>query len=203
MSALAALGLLGAWLACAPRTVAVEGASPRPDPRYGRVHVEQTRELKLYDQLETQLILRATWRGEAQRRAAVAELAWRGSMTTDEQATLLQAELAELAAAHEVVFASMFSSSAGTPDPPIFGDALDSPWRLRLDVDGQPCPLLSVDQVDDPSAAQALLYPQLNAWSQLWIARFDRSCGSAGTARLVVSGSGGSGALTWALPPAG
>jgi hypothetical protein len=81
-----------------------------------------------------------------------------------------------------------------------FGAGPDSPWRLRLQVDGQTCALLDVVALEpEDDAALRVLYPQANAWSDLWQARFDAACGQAGTATLTVSGAMGAGTLTWTL----
>lgn len=183
-------------LACAG-TTPVPHAAAAPEPAYERVHRAWTRELKLYEDLETRLILRATLRAEAQRRAEVAELSWRAALPTDESTSMLQQSLDEGQGRHEVVFAAM----RGAPALRSFGSDADAAWQVRLEVDGRACDLQSVERIDEPTASQQRLYPQANAWADLWVARFDAgSCGRTGAAVFTVSGAGGAGAVQWELP---
>ncbi|MCK6507444.1 hypothetical protein L6R53_29445 [Myxococcota bacterium] len=182
--------LAGGALAGPAREVAA------PDPPYRRVHRAWTRELRLYGELETRMLLRATWVGPTVREAGQRQLAWAAASTPAElEAALARAEQADQGS-HPVVFASM------RVDPALadFGAGPDSPWRLRLQVEGRDCALIDVAPLDpDQDAALRVLYPQANAWSDLWRARFDAACGQAGTATLTVSGAMGAGTLTWTL----
>jgi|GEM_PF-2310977 len=187
-----------ALVGCAVHTVPARPVD-RPQPSYVHTHDAWTRQLRLYRQLQTRLVLRATWLGPEERRAGAQELAWRADLSPEEYQALDQAAVRDAAASHELAIASMRIDPA---DRDLGGDP-DSPWRLRLDIDGTPCPLLSITRVDQPTAVQRLLYPQLNAWADLWLARFDPACGSTGTATLTVSGAYGAGQVQWELPPAG
>lgn len=182
--------LAGAALAGPAREVAA------PDPPYRRQHRAWTRELRLYGELETRLLLRATWVAPSLREAGQRHLAWAAASTRAE----LEASLARAGQApgeHHIVFASM------RVDPALatFGAQEDSPWRLRLEVQGQDCALLDVVALEpEDDATLRILYPQANAWSDLWQARFDAACGQTGAATLTVSGAMGAGTLTWDLP---
>lgn len=194
--------LLLACAGCASRA-----APPRPvaapDPAYARVHHDWTRELKLYGELETKLLLRATWVGPQVRRAAIQHVAWRAALSVEEHETMQAATMQAGSEAHEIIFASMRTDTPAGFGAATFGGEADSPWRLRLQVDEEPCALLSVEELEDPDPVLHVLYPQQNAWSDLWRARFDPTCGQQGTATLVVSGPQGAGQVTWELAPAG
>lgn len=164
---------------------------------YRKVHQEGTRELKLYRQLETRLLLRATWLDLPWRRAAVELLARQAALSEPERAALLAQELARAEERYEVVFAAMRTE----PELREFGGGPDSPWRVRLDVAGQPCELLAITRIEEPSPSEALLFPQGNAWADLWRAEWSKACGAEGTATLTVSSAAVSGAVTWPLLP--
>ena len=69
-------------------------------------------------------------------------------------------------------------------------------WSLHLYADGALMQGLSVEQLDEDDPDLALLYPELNRWSSIWEARFERG-GDARRLSLDVASARGQGAITW------
>jgi hypothetical protein len=61
-----------------------------------------------------------------------------------------------------------------------------------------PSGLISLASYRERSELQVLLYPQLNRWSRVYDARFDRF-GQPSTLTMVVSGALGQGELRWEM----
>jgi hypothetical protein len=180
-------------LACvAHQAVATRGVD-EPDPPYGKVHDRETRELRLYGQLETELVLRATLLTADVRRAGALDLAYRGAMTAPEAEAFVARAEAEAADHWEVVFTSM----RGHKDARDFGVTENDPWRVRLQVGDTICTPIAVERIGKPSAAQRVLYPQVSDWSDLWTARFQKDCGTAGPVTFSVAGPRASGEVRW------
>jgi hypothetical protein len=177
-AAMLSLGLLGA--AFAPETrAAIDEQS--------RAWREATKELRLYDRLETRLILRATLHTDDYVRAQDALLGLLQSTRPWEP----PGELPEW----QVVFAAYVP-------PPSRADDFDvepgATWTVQLLADGQPLGPVSLASYRERSELQILLYPQLNRWSRVYDARFDRS-GQPSTLTMVVSGALGQGELRWEI----
>lgn len=181
-------------LGCSSRRP-VSGAAPAaPDRPWARVHQDWTRSLKLYDGLENALLVEATLWDQPLREAWADEVAWRRALSAGDALALMQAAQAEAGAAHEVVFAAQRMESVSRE----FGLTDADPWRVALSVNGRPCAGQSIERLD-PSPSDAQRWLVVNAWSDLWIARFATDCGTSGEVTLAVTGLQGRGELAWRL----
>jgi hypothetical protein len=167
-------------------------AAPSPRRTYLRAHRSWTRELVLYWDGSTALLLRATLL-EPAFRAALAE----------ERRRLLDVDEADHAAFLERMRADgeqyvefVFAADSAFPEAEKFGPG-DDRWNLRCLADGAALELSAVDQVRRPSPLHRALYDQHNQWSELWIARFTRSVGRPAWVELHVGGGYGNGACHW------
>lgn len=167
------------------------------EPRivYEFVHERWTRELHLHKQFETQVVVKAT--------LVTQDLAEAQALTVSrarfEDAAQFDArrELAvQEAGAHWVV---VFAANA---PPPRYADtfALDdsADWQIHLEADGRRVDPVDLERVWEPTADQELLYLQLDRWSKLWKARFERPS-DADRVDLLVVGPYGHGKMTWLL----
>lgn len=179
------LGLL-AWPATA-------GATPARRA-YLKVHRAWTRELLLYWEGHTALVLRAT----------LLEPAFR-EVLAEERRRLLGADDAGHAAFRErmqrdgerfVEF--VFAADSGYPTAERFGPG-DDRWNLACAADGADQALSAVDRVRDPSPLHVALYPQTDVWSKLWIARFERTVPAPRRIELRIGGGFGHGVCSWEL----
>ncbi|NCG18463.1 MAG: hypothetical protein GWP91_05565 [Rhodobacterales bacterium] len=93
---------------------------------------------------------------------------------------------------HEIVFAA----DSSEPNAKRFGNAEDR-WNLKLNVGNQPVTLLQVEEIKRPTTVHQALYPQLNIWSDLWIARFERDSAQPGAVTLSVGSGYGNGEVRW------
>ncbi|MCK6514701.1 hypothetical protein L6R46_06570 [Myxococcota bacterium] len=177
-AALASLGLIAA--AFSPETRAALDEQ-------SRAWREATKELRLYDRLETRLILRATLHTDEYVRAQDALLGLLQSTSPWEP----WGDSPEW----QVVFAAYVP-------PPSRADDFDfepgATWTFQLLADGQPLGPVSLASYRERSELQVLLYPQLNRWSRVYDARFDRF-GQPSTLTMVVSGALGQGELRWEM----
>jgi hypothetical protein len=146
-----------------------------------------TEELRLYDRLETRLILRATLHTDDFVRAQ------------DDLLGLLQTASPWPAAGDapewQVVFAAYVPPPSRADD---FAFEPGATWTVQLLADGQPLTPISLESSRERSELQILLYPQLNRWSRVYDARFARS-GQPSTLTMVVSGALGQGELRWEM----
>jgi hypothetical protein len=164
-----------------------------PDPPYEKVHDRATRELRLYQHFDTQLVVWATLLTEDVRTAGARDLAYRGAMEAAEAEALVARSVAEGTGAWEVIFAAMWSHDEAKD----FGSSADDPWHVRLLVDERACTPTNVEPIVRPTAAERVLYSQVNDWSDLWRARFDQDCGSTGDVVFSVAGPYASGEVSW------
>ncbi|MEQ1502105.1 MAG: hypothetical protein ABMB14_07730 [Myxococcota bacterium] len=178
--------LLGAAAALAVLT----GASPRRT--YLKAHRVYTRELVLYRDFRTALLLRATLLEPAFRATLAAERR-RLVAPSDENHAAFVARMAEDGAKYtEVVFAA--DSSYDNADR--FGPG-DDRWNLRLIADGVEQELLAVERVREPSPLHEALYVQADIWGELWIARFGRTVAAPDSVELIVGSGYGNGSVRW------
>lgn len=181
-----------AWLlACAAHQPVSTRETARPD--YPAAYQAWTRELALYENFETELLLRATLMARPFDEALAAELAWRGGWPQEELAARWAEDQAREAESHDLLVAVTKTAEGHLK----LGTAPEADWRLRLLVDGRPCAPLELDQVDDPPQSMRVMFPSANAWADVWEARFATDCGRQGTFSLIVSGPSGSGEITW------
>jgi hypothetical protein len=168
------------------------GAGPRRT--YRRAHRDYTRELRLYREFSTALLLRATLLEPTFRDALAAERKRLLDPTDGNHATFLGRMASDGAAYHEIVF----TADSALPDGETFGPG-DDAWNIRLEVDGADAELLAVERVRDPTPLHRALYEQHTKWSELWIARFRRVSERPGEVRLHVGSGYGHGEVVWQL----
>lgn len=164
-----------------------------PSRSYKRVFKQHTEELTIHQGFATALILRGTLL-TPRFRTEYADARRVLTGTTDtEHADFARRSGEDAAAYHEVVF-----STDSPMDVDSFGTT-DDGWILRLEADGQPQSLVTVYEVDKPTSVQRALFPHLNIWSELWVARFARTVESPRLVELHVGSGFGNGTLHWDL----
>lgn len=165
-------------------------ASPRR--MYQKDLAEWTEELKLYRTFDTALIMRATYLDAPMRQALAEERRRLVNPDADNHAAFLARMDADQAAYHDVVF------SASTPLPAArrFGES-DTGWVIWLEADGTREKLVSVEHIRQPTALHLELYDHMTKWSELWIARFERTVQDPDTVVLHVGSGYGNGDLVW------
>lgn len=175
-------------LALVALVVLLGAASPRK--RYLNVYEAWTRELFVYWDVETALILRATYLSDEMREAIADERA--RLLGTSDGPEYEQRLDSDGAAYHEVVF----SADSGLPSADKFGTS-DDGWIIELRADGTLEPLVTAYRVRKPNPLQRALYPHYNLWSDLWIARFQRTVTSPRRVELHVGSGYGNGKVVW------
>jgi hypothetical protein len=166
------------------------GATPRRE--YLSLYQDQTRHLVIHKQFETALNLRATFLNDAMRERIAEERRRLLNPTSEDHAGFVQRLRDDGAAYHEIVF----SADSGLDEDPRFGNS-DNGWAIRLEADGVEQTLVTVYRVAKPNPLQRELYPHLNLWSDLWIARFERITRDPQVVNLHFGSGYGNGALRW------
>lgn len=167
------------------------------EPRivYEFVHERHTQELHLTRQFETQVVVKASLVTEELAEAQALTVSRARFEDSAQYHQRLDAALAEAAGHWVVVFA------ANAP-PPRYADtfALDdsADWQIHLEADGRRLAPVDLERVWEPTADQDLLYLQLDRWSKLWRARFERPS-DADRVDLLVVGPYGHGKMTWQI----
>lgn len=167
-------------------------ASPRR--LYLQAHRRWTRELLLYWEGSTALVLRATLLEPAFRTALATERRRLLGADDADHAAFLERMRADGEAFVEVVFAA----DSAFPEAERFGPG-DDRWNLRCAADDADQELVAVDVVRRPSPLHQALYAQHDQWSDLWIARFARTVPSPRRVELAVGGGYGNGRCVWEL----
>ncbi len=173
-----------------------------PDPlidegamRYEFAHERWTRELHIVRQFETQVIVKAT--------LLTPELAHAQALTIsrlrfEDEGTYG----ARLAAAQTQANSEWVVVFAANAPPPRYADtfALDdsADWQLHLEADGRRVEPIELERVWEPTADETMIYTQLDRWSKLWRARFEKPA-DANEVDLLVVGPYGNGKITWTL----
>jgi hypothetical protein len=165
-----------------------------PRRAYRTAHRDHTRELRLYRDFSTALLLRATLLTPGFREALALERRRLLDPTEANHAEFVARMQHDGAAYHEVVF----TADSALPDGELFGPG-DDAWNIRLEVDSQQAELLAVEHVRDPTPLHRGLYLQHTRWSQLWIARFRRVTEAPRTVTLHVGSGYGHGEVVWDL----
>lgn len=182
--------MIALWVAVA----AAPAVAASPRRVYLREHREWTRELVLYRDFSTALLLRATLLEPELRVALSAERQRLVNPSAADHAEFVARMERDAAAYHDVVFAADSSYENAQK----FGNT-DDRWNLRLLVDGTEATLVSVERVRNPSPLHDALYVQHDIWSELWIARFDRVSEHPQRVELIVGSGYGNGAVDWQL----
>ncbi|MCA9492591.1 MAG: hypothetical protein KC621_21810, partial [Myxococcales bacterium] len=170
------------------------GASERKT--YLRAHREWTRKLVLYHDFGTALMMRATLLEPAFRTLLAHERRRLLDPSEENHQAFVERMERDGAAYVEIVFAA----DSGFDNGHRFGPG-DDRWNLRCEADGVDQPLVAVEQVRKPSPLHDTLYVQHDQWSELWIARFERTVPSPRSVVLHVGGGYGNGTCTWDLHP--
>lgn len=174
------------------------GCAPLPPPQglpqadnYATAHAEATVELRIVQHFETRLLMRATLIDEDVARAQALALAH----AHRDNASAYDARLIEITENARASWGVVFAA-----DDPAGREAFsldeEQGWSLHLYEDGAPLEGLSLEKLDEDDTDLALLYPQLNRWSTLWEARFERR-GDGRQLTLDVASARGQGAITW------
>jgi len=168
-------------------------AAGTPWHAYHRAWQAETRDLKLYRGFGTALLLTGTLLTPDFRSDLAAERARLLDSPPEDVATFAKRMKEDGAKWHEVVFAAESPLQEG---PLVFGSS-DAGWQVRLTADGQAEKLVAVEQVDDPTPLHEALYPQIDQWSSVWIARFERTVADPDTVVFEVASGFGHGRLVW------
>jgi hypothetical protein len=168
------------------------GISPRR--AYLKEHRAWTRELTLYNDFSTALVMRATLLEPAFRDVIASERHRLVNPSAENHAAFVARMAEDGRLYHEVVYAA----DSAFENAEKFGPG-DDRWNVRLVADGVEETLVAIDRVRNPSALHDALYVQTDIWSQLWIARFTRTVQSPAEVRMIVGGGYGNGELRWEL----
>ena len=172
------------------------GASPRK--QYQRDIDESTRKLVIYRGFQTALMMRATYL-DGQTRETIAEERKRLLQPADDNhMRFVDRMSSDNRLYHEVVFAA---DSGLEDDTATFGDT-DASWMIRFFADGREEPLVTVEKVRRPTPLHKAIYPHLNRWSDLWIARFERTVTDPSRVSFSVGSGWGHGKVEWSPSPA-
>lgn len=192
--------MIGPWrhLATTALVVAALGSvAAKPRKAYEAVYDAHTRHLVVYRGFETALNLRGTLLDGPMRDALTAERKRLLNPSDANHAEFDGRMDRDGAAWHEVVF----SADIPVDDLGTFGDT-DATWNLRLIADGTEEKLVQVERIRRPSPLHRGLYPHLNLWSELYIARFERTVDAPRSVALLVGSGFGNGRVDWSLPAA-
>ncbi|MFK7931312.1 MAG: hypothetical protein AB8H79_24225 [Myxococcota bacterium] len=151
-----------------------------------------TDELKIYRGFDTALIMRATYLDGPMRASLAQERRRLMNPTPEDHAEFVTRMQTDGAAYHDVVFSAQTPLPAATT----FGEA-DSGWVVWLEADGTREKLVSIERIRKPSPLHRELYAHLNVWSELWIARFEKTVSTPNTVVLHVGSGYGNGDLEW------
>jgi len=177
------LALALAALLCATPAEAqdAEPAAPtadtEPDPERRKTHRARdytralrtwTRELKLYRDFESKLLMRALFRSKSFRETYSREYARRFMLPSDDYALLRERQLDDGARFHEMLIAVW---AADTKGGHFVGD--DAPWQIRLvGPDGRSVAPLVLQRVKRPSTELLELFPFITGHDRVFIAKF-------------------------------
>ncbi len=190
----------------APDTPAPEQTRERSVHRardYKKALRSWTRELKLYRDFETKLLMRALFRSRSFRETYSREYARRFMLPAEDYALLRERELDDGARFHEVLIAVWAADSKGGH---LIGD--DAPWQIRLvGPDGRSVAPLVLQRIKRPSTEVLELFPFITPHDRVFIAKFP-VLGNDGTPlltagaalRLRVAGVLARGEMSWDAP---
>ena len=178
-------------LIAAAATALPAAANADPARRsYLRAWRNVTRKLVVYQGFGTALHARITYLSPAFRQV-LADERHRLLGHADASDAVFRARMRDDGSAfHEFVI----GADSGEDQDPKFGNT-DARWNLRLTTPSGDLPLLHVEHIRRPTPVHQGLYPQLNIWSELWIARFEG--GAAPSMSLNVGSGLGNGEVNW------
>ncbi len=164
-----------------------------PRKTYLDAHEEWTREVRLYSGFFTALIARGTLLSPTFRAALAEERRRVYEPTAEDHAAFVTRMTEEGARYQEIVL----GADSPFEEANRFGAQGDDRWNLRLEADGIVLPCVEVVHVRQPTPLQRQLYPQVNIWSELWLARFENQGPNPVNLQLHVGGGYGSAEMTW------
>lgn len=151
-----------------------------------------TKHLVLYWEFQTALNLRATYLTPSFRVHIAEERRRLLNPTEEDNAQYLARLQSDGDAYHEIVFSADSGMEAGDKF-----STNDDGWQVALTADGTAETLVTLFKVTDPNMLQRTLYPHFNLWSDLWIARFQRTVKAPDVVIFSVGGGYGHGELRW------
>ena len=163
-----------------------------PSFLYNRAAEDASRKMVIHSEFSTALILRGTLLTPEFRQTMADHREVLLDPLPDNQASFERRMEEDAAAYHEVVF----SADADTPSKLRFGPG-DDRWNVRLTADGTVEPLVTVYRVRNPTPLHYGLYPHLNQWSELYIARFQRTVQDPSEVVFHVGSGFGNDELVW------
>jgi hypothetical protein len=146
----------------------------------------------VYRGFGTALRFRATYLSPGFREALAEERRRLLDADASDHARFLSQMESDREAYHEVVFTAESDVETRTE----FGDT-DDVWRVRLEADGVPQPLVTVYRVRDVHALHEMIYAHKNIWNDLWIARFERITPTPGVLEFQVASGFGHDEVQW------
>ncbi len=165
-------------------------AGGRARRNYIAIYEDYTEHLIVYWDFETALNMRATYLTPEFRMAMADERQRLLNATPEDHKAYTERLLEDGNLYHELVF----SSDSAMPKGEEFGTA-DDKWQIRLLADGTEEKLVSIYKVRKPNPMQRALYPHLTIWSDLWIARFEKTVRTPDDVQLIVSSGYGNGEM--------
>ena len=167
--------------------VAQAGAERRA---YLRAWRDVTRKLVIYRGFGTALHARITWLS-TDFRAALANERHRLLGGADASDAVFRERMQQDGTAYTEF---VIGADTGEERAPRFGNN-DARWNLNLVTDAGERALVDVEHIRQPTPVHQGLYPQLNQWTSLWIARFDGT--SNGNVTLKIGSGLGYGEVRW------
>ncbi len=178
------------WLSVA--IVTLWGGCATARGQYVRALDDHTGIGVVYRGFGTALRFRATYLSPGFREALAEERRRLLDADAADHARFLTQMESDREAYHEVVFTAESDVETRTE----FGDT-DDVWRVRLEADGIPQPLVTVYRVRDVNALHEMIYTHKNIWNDLWIARFERVTANPGVVEFQVASGYGHDAVEW------
>jgi len=183
------------------RTLLTTGAALVGAPAFGRserktyldAHEEATREVRLYNGFFTALLARGTLLDPPFRLALAEERKRVYDPSPADHVAFLARMAEEGARYHEIVL----GADSPFDEANRFGAQGDDRWNLRLEADGTELACVEVAHVRKPTPLQRQLYPQVNIWSELWLARFENTAPNPGNLVLHIGGGYGNAEMAW------
>lgn len=173
---LAIAGLLAAWGAAAAGCAAVESFRGQPEARptasatYRGLLNRWTRQDLEYDELETKLLVWATYKSWPFRQAYVAEYARVYVLPEAEREALLEREIAALETYHDFVvamYAPVRESAELIRERRVWRLYLEGPGGVRVSPS-------VVERIKEPLPVVSAFFPYVDRWSRVFLVRFPK-----------------------------
>lgn len=170
---------------------------------YGVALARWTQDIRLYDRWETSLLMKATFKGEAFRKAWTHEYARRFILPQDDFGLLLEGELADASRYHEFLVALWANDTRKG-----HFEGKGAPWKLRLVGDGdRTVDPLVLRRIKKPSTELRTFFPEIGPHDRVFVVKFPVLAGDGNPIlsprspklTLQVVGAVHRGELTWDL----